>query len=541
MRTVLLSLCALLGVWALAVQGQELAGGWSKAHADLRNSNVHPTTGAIRSLDNTEYVEVSGADWGNGGVAHDQEGNSYFPALNTLYQLNKEGNWTSGPLLTEFQYGHPAVPDNDKVVVLSRNSVDVFDLASQSSISTSWVPQKGNNFLGGPSAVVVDGLIYVLNSDGEMMVFDFDLQLQALNNASQYVIGENFTQDVSFCTPATDGQGNFYFFTDAYETGMVFAIRFPENELLWYHTMAELDPFPELSPYCFTHGSPSLSKEGDRLFMPVGCYKEPLSSGGVVALDTSNGDLVWATAITDLEPGDYHAENLVPTMSPVDGSIITHWLEFSNWQNNSLSMVVVGLDAETGEKVHFLELLPGVVGTSPSPGAVTADGVYYLSMAGAIVAVDLESFEMLWYRNESSVVSLQSISIAADGSVYFPRGGDGLAVLRCKEDFALDGSGTCRESCAHANARFIGRNLCGYDCGEEVAVLFPLEEPGCGACHENQFWSSEELACEECPQGTSSPAGSMGASACVEDPASSSSEDGDGSGSTRLQSSVLSL
>ncbi|KAL6079100.1 hypothetical protein QOT17_001248 [Balamuthia mandrillaris] len=356
-----------------------------------------------------------------------------------------------------------------------------------------------------------------------MMVFDFDLQLQAFNNASRYWNGlDNF---VEFCTPATDGQGNFYFYTESGSPGVVFAIRFPENELLWNRSMAELDPFPGMGLSYQTDGSPSLSEDGTRLFVTM-------IDGGVAALDTSNGDLVWATAISDIGTGEYYAEKLVPTVSPVDGTIITHW---RNTQNNSVA--VVGLDAETGEKVHFVELLPGSVTGVGSPGSVTADGVYYLSVYNVLVAVDLESFEVLWSHDEEEAADEQSISIAADGSVYIPRNWDSIAVLRCKENYALDASGKCSKKCVHANARFIGRNLCGYDCGEEVALLFPLVEPLCGACQENQYWSSEELACEECPDGSSSPAGSIGADACVEDPASS--EDGDGSGSNRLQSAFM--
>ncbi|KAL6074669.1 hypothetical protein QOT17_004064 [Balamuthia mandrillaris] len=488
MRITILTLCALLGLWALAGQGQELAAGWSKAHADLRNSNVHPTTGAIRSLDNTEFVVLFEEEWENGGAAHDQEGNSYFPATHTLFQLNKEGDWTSGPLSTEKHYGHAAVTDNGKVVVLSEHSLDVFDLATQTNITTSW--DTIDYVLQGSSAVVVDGLIYVLNSDGEMMVFDFDLQLQAFNNASRYW---DQSTSLDFCTPATDGQGTFYFFTESGDSGVVFAIRFPENELLWNRSMAGLDPLPSLGTYP-TKGSPSLSEDGTRLFVPV-------ATGGVVALDTSNGDLVWATAIADLSEGSYFSGKLVPTISPVDGAIITHWIQLPND-----TVVVVGLDPETGEQVHLLKTLTNKGGDIFSPGAVSADGVYYFSVYGVMGAVDLESFELLWYREEEYGVDFQSISIAADGSVYFPLEWDSIAVLRCKDGFALDGSGTCSESCAHANARFIGRNLCGYDCGEEVAVLFPLEEPGCDACQENEFWSLEELACVD---------------------ASSSSEDGD--------------
>ncbi|KAL6074675.1 hypothetical protein QOT17_004070 [Balamuthia mandrillaris] len=407
-------------------QGQELAAGWSKAHADLRNSNVHPTARAIRSLANTEFVVLLSEDWENAGAAHDQQGNSYFPANFTLYQLDREGEWTPGRLETEYHYGVPTVTDAGKVVVLSEHSVEVFDLASQTSIETGWDTIDWS--LYGSSALVVDGLIYVLNSDGEMMVFDFDLNLQAFNNASRY--WDALDNYVEFCTPATDGQGNFYFFTDWNDPGVVFALHFPENELLWSRSMAELDPLSSLDGYEIG-GSPSLSEDGTRLFVT-------LIDGGVVALDTTNGDVVWATAITDLEDGAYHAENLVPTASPVDGAIITHWLDLQ-----TESLVVVGLDPQTGEKVRFLRAFQGSTGDALSPGAVSADGVYYLSVFDRIVAVDLESFEVLWHFNETEAVYDQSISIAGDGSVYFPLNWESMAVLRCKENYALDAAGAC--------------------------------------------------------------------------------------------------
>ncbi|KAL6075638.1 hypothetical protein QOT17_003333 [Balamuthia mandrillaris] len=503
-----LFLCVSL-VYALAivVQGQGLASGWSKAHADLRNSNVHPSTGGIRSLHNTEYVALFEAEWKNGGAAHDQHGNSYFPAIKTLYQLNRTGDWNSAQLQTAEHFGTPALSDDGKVLLLSKSSLDLLDLDSHTVLSTSWSPLEWT--LHGSSATVVEGMIYVLNSNGELMAFDFDLQLQASNGAARlWPQVDNF---VEFCTPATDGQGNFFYFSESDESGTVFAVRLPENELRWNRSMTELDPLPSLNGLYNLGGAPSLSEDSGLLFVP-------LVFGGVVALDASNGEVVWATAIGD---GYYYAEKQVPTISPLDGTIVTHWQES---QNDSL--VVVGLDPHTGEQVHFLKAFEGSISSSSfnSPGATSADGVYYLSVPDLIVAVDLENFEVMWHFSETKPVSFQSISIAADGSVYFPLNWEFMAVLRCKANFVLDATGTCSNECAHPKARLIGRNLCGYDCGDSVQVLFPLVEPRCGACQAGEYWSTEELVCQYCPAGLSSPAGSIGADSCVED----------GSGSTRV-------
>ncbi|KAL6055412.1 hypothetical protein QOT17_016749 [Balamuthia mandrillaris] len=373
----------------------------------------------------------------------------------------------------------------------------------------------------------VDGLIYVLNSDAELVVYDFELEEQARNNATAEIWGGgNF---VEFVTPATDGKGVFYFVTETPEAdAKALAIRFPENEVVWSRKTGEGSPF-SVADYV-AGGSPSLSEDGSLLFAVF-------ERGGVMALNTENGEVEWATSITDLQEGDYYNAKQVPTISPVDGSIITHWRERTNE-----SLVVVALSAETGEQVNYLQTLNGQITSFPwAPGASSVDGVYYASVFGHIVAVDLQEFEVLWnftvWRDQ---VEDQSPSIAVDGSVYFPLP-DGLFVLRCKENYALNANGECSEECAHPKARFVGRNMCGYDCGSSTALLHPLlaEQAVCHECEANQYWSAEELLCLSCADGWGSPAGSVGEDACVPEDASSSTEDGADSGNSNLLSFYL--
>ncbi|KAL6055410.1 hypothetical protein QOT17_016748 [Balamuthia mandrillaris] len=513
------------------VEGQGLAAGWSKAHADLRNSNVHPTAAGLRSLQHTELVllEIINAV---GPAAHDEQGNSFYAGGATLFHrdLLNEGVANDFKLKKYYQAGHPAVTDDGKVVLLNMESLEMVDLATGEMKLTEWSSSGWTLF--GSSVTVVDGLIYALNSDAELVVYDFELEEQARNNATAEIWGGgNF---VEFVTPATDGKGVFYFVTETPEAdAKALAIRFPENEVVWSKSLGEGNHFPSVADYV-AGGSPSLSEDGRRLFVVF-------ERGGVMALNTENGEVEWATSITDLQEGDYYNDKQVPTISPVDGSIITFWQE-----QQSKSLVVVALSANTGEEVNFLQFLDGQVepNSSEGPGVSSVDGVFYACVYGNVVAVDLEKFEVLWnytiWRDHSMG---RSPSIAVDGGIYSPLAS---SVLRCKENYTLNANGECSDECAHPKARFIGRNMCGFDCGTSTALLHPLlaNETVCTACEANQYWSTEELLCLSCPEGRNSPAGSIGEDACVEETSSSTSGTEDGansSGSSALLPSFFHL
>ncbi|KAL6076655.1 hypothetical protein QOT17_002778 [Balamuthia mandrillaris] len=106
----------------------------------------------------------------------------------------------------------------------------------------------------------------------------------------------------------------------------------------------------------------------------------------------------------------------------------------------------------------------------------------------------------------------------------------------CKENYVLNANGECSDECEHPNARLVGRNMCGFDCGSDVLLWHPFEDVVCTQCEANQYWSSEELQCLSCPEGQMSSAGSVGVDACVAEDSndsalSSSSTDEDGSAS----------
>ncbi|KAL6076656.1 hypothetical protein QOT17_002779 [Balamuthia mandrillaris] len=290
----------------VVVSAQELAAGWSKAHADLLNSNVHPTAAGFHSLDNTEFVTLE-EEWNTGGVAHDQRGNSYFAGKNVVRHWNSlTGNLSSIVVDKEVFTGHPAVTDDGKMFLLDRDGVTVVDWSTGTVNSTTSWPHYVFS-LYGPSVSVVDGLVYVLDANSDMVVYDFALQEQVRNNATAELYGGG--DYVEFVTPATNGNGVFYFVTESpWAASLCLAIRLPQNEVVWSHSLADIAPFPRY----ITGGSPSLSEDGRLLFVAI-------NEGGVLALNTENGELEWGTPIDDLADGIFSNSRQVPTTSPIDG------------------------------------------------------------------------------------------------------------------------------------------------------------------------------------------------------------------------------
>ncbi|KAL6055406.1 hypothetical protein QOT17_016743 [Balamuthia mandrillaris] len=228
-----------------------------------------------------------------------------------------------------------------------------------------------------------------------------------------------------------------------------------------FHSLADIAPLPRY----ITGGSPSLSADGQLLFVAI-------KEGGVLALNTENGDLEWGTSVDDLADGIFSNSRQVPTTSPTDGSIITFWRE-----TETNTLVVVGLSPATGKQVHFLQTLEGQVTQEiEAAGAVSRDGVLYLSVGNEKVAVDLASFQLLWNFTKGNPVQDQSLSIAVDG--------------RCKENYVLNSNGECSDVCEHPNARLVGRNMCGFNCGSDVLLWHPFEDMLCTQCEANQYWSS---------------------------------------------------